>query len=79
MGLGGGRCDHGWVFSTRIVGVWRTLCLRQRRRHAAAGPMLDSILHGVVRSPPSKRWAAVEAPELPYALPVQSGLLIVSV
>jgi len=41
--------------------------------------MLDSILQGVVRSPPnSKRWAAVEAPELPYALPVQSGLLIVS-
>jgi hypothetical protein len=55
------------------------LCLRQRRRHAAAGPMLDSILQGVDRSPPSKRWAAVEAPELPYALPVQSGLLIVSV
>lgn len=41
--------------------------------------MLDSILQGVDRSPPSKRRAAVEAPELPYALPVQSGLLIVSV
>ena len=79
MGLGGGRCDHGWGLFYKDRRVWRTLCLRQRRRHAAAGPMLDSILQGVDRSPPSKRWAAVEAPELPYALPVQSGLLIVSV